>query len=196
MALRLMDIRSIVVGGGALSSLIVLVPATDAQDDEKAETAADGEAAGSEGDSDGLEARQDALPTLPIRIGSVEAAAISMGIQHDTTTRPMTHDLLLSIVEALGGHVEDVRVVDVRGTTFFAQVNVVDRDGVPHLVDARPSDAVALAVRVGCPILADDEVLSTASLPDFGSVEQEEQKQSLADFHSFVESVSPDDFRQ
>lgn len=182
MALRLMDIRSIVVGGGPLSSLIVLVPATDAQDGE--------------GRGKDEAARQDALPTLPIRIGSVEAAAISMGIERDTTTRPMTHDLLLSLVEALGGHVEDVRVVDVRGTTFFAQVNVVGEDGVSHLVDARPSDAIALAVRVGCPILADEAVLSTASLPDFDAVEQQEQEQSLADFHSFVESISPDDFRQ
>lgn len=188
LALRLMHIRSIVVGTGPIASLIVLTPA---EADAEGQEAPQVEVASTEGGTAGMGASQ---PVLPIRIGAVEAAAISMGIGREPGGRPMTHDLLLSVIDALGGTVDDVRVVGVSGTTFFAEVNVADGRGGQHLVDARPSDAMALAVRTGCPIYADESVLGTAALPDFAGVEHSEQEQSMADFHDFVETLSPDDF--
>ena len=116
-----MDIESVVVGTGPLASLIVL----------KAQEPGAGSAA----------------PELPIQIGSFEASAISMGVAPREGGRPMTHDLLKSTISALGASCVSVRINDVKGTTFFAQVELMREDGRQVLVDARPSDAIALAVR-------------------------------------------------
>ncbi|OUO34472.1 bifunctional nuclease family protein [Olsenella sp. An290] len=168
MALRRMDIESVVVGSGPLPSLVVLRPRDE----------------------------QDGSPELqlPIRIGSIEATAISMGVNPREGRRPMTHDLLVSSIEALGASCSSVRIVGVEGTIFFAQVELLRDDGGQVLVDARPSDAIALAVRAEAPIFAEEDVLSVAALPDFRSVEKDEQERELAEFHEFVESLSPEDF--
>ena len=165
MALVRMDIQTVVVGGGPVASLIVL----RSHGDEK-------------------EVR------LPIRIGAIEATAISMGINGAPSKRPMTHDLLLSTVKALGAHVESVTIAKVEGTTFFARLNIRLFDETLHSVDARPSDAIAIAVRAGVPIYATDDVVNTATLPDFGAVEEMERQHSIEEFHSFVETLSPADF--
>ncbi len=94
-----MDIKTVVIGGGPVSSLIVLMPS---KQDEKEPL------------------------SLPIRIGSVEATAISMGVNPDSSARPMTHDLLKSVLESLGGHLRSVIISDVSGTTFFAQLDIVN----------------------------------------------------------------------
>lgn len=138
---------------------------------------------------------EEGLPdTLPIRIGSFEATAISMGLEQAALPRPMTHDLLVSTIRELGGRVQEIRITEVHGTTFFAQVVLVDRDGLIRLIDARPSDAIALAIRVHAPIYAERDVLLTASLPNFNAIEHDRREQEMADFHSFVEELSPDDF--
>ena len=157
-----MDIESLVVGGGPLASLVVL------------------RSQGS-GESEGA-------AQLPIQIGSFEASAISMGVTPREGGRPMTHDLLKSTISALGASCVSVRINDVKGTTFYAQVELMREDGRQVLVDARPSDAIALAVREEVP------VFKTASLPDFRGVERDEQERELAEFHNFVESLSPEDF--
>lgn len=168
MPLRRMDIQSVVVGGGPVASLIVLsthdVPA-------------------------GGTPQQ-----LPIRIGSVEATAITMGVRDRAGARPMTHDLLSTVISELGGRCLSVRVMAVQGTTFFAQVELADAAGERHYVDARPSDAIALAVREGVPIYADESVLDAAALPDFRGVEADERAHELEEFHAFVENLSPEDF--
>lgn len=166
--LRRMDIESVVVGGGPVASLVVL----RAQDQS-----------GNEGSLQ-----------LPIRIGSVEATAITMGVRERQGGRPMTHDLLCSTISALGGRVESVRVTSVQGTTFFAQIDLVRADGEHVLLDSRPSDAIALAVRLEVPVYADDEVISTAAMPDFNGVERAEEAHELQEFHKFVENLSPEDF--
>ena len=165
MPLREMSIESIVVGGGPVASLVVL------------RTADEGPAL-----------------QLPIRIGSVEATAISMGVTPRQGSRPMTHDLLGAAVKALGGRCDAVRVMAVQGTTFFAQLDLECADGEHAFVDARPSDALAVAVREGVPIYADEQVLSTAALPDFRGVEKDEEAHELEEFHRFVETLSPEDF--
>ncbi len=162
-----MDIKTVVIGGGPVSSLIVLMPS---KQDEKEPL------------------------SLPIRIGSVEATAISMGVNPDSSARPMTHDLLKSVLESLGGHLRSVIISDVSGTTFFAQLDIVNEKGRQILVDCRPSDAIALAVRCGAPLFAEQAVLDVAAMPDFGAIEDQEHDQEMKDFHDFVEGLSPDDF--
>lgn len=169
MAFVRMDIHTIAVGGGPVPSLIVLTTRS----------------------SDGSEPTQ-----LPIRIGSFESMAISMGLEGTPRERPMTHDLLKSLIESLGATLSSVAIVDVHGTTFFAQLQLVTESGRRLNVDCRPSDGIALAVRMGVPILADEEVLNAATLPDFKGVEREEQEQEMERFHDFVESLSPADFTE
>lgn len=161
-----MDIKAIIVGGGPIASLVTLAPHTPTK---------------------GL------ATELPIRIGVVEATAISMGINaHEQ--RPKTHDLMLSVFEQLGVKLESVAIVSVHGTTFFANLLLRDYNGSLHRIDSRPSDAIALAVRAGAPIFAEDSVLATATMPDFDAIEKEEKSRELEEFHDFVESLSADDF--
>ena len=166
MALVRMDIQSVVVGGGPMASLVVLKPRL----------------------GDG-----DTSTQLPIRIGRVEAAAISMGVDNSAHKRPMTHDLMQSVIGQLGASLGNVTITNVEGTTFYAQ-RLVATTGEDVYVDARPSDAIALAVRMRAPIFASDEVLSTAALPDFGSIERDEREREAEAFHEFVQNLSPEDF--
>lgn len=167
MAYVRMDIQTIVVGGGPLSSLVVLKP---------------------------HRRRGNSSVQLPIRIGSVESTAISMGIDGTPHERPMTHDLLRSVIGALGAAVTGVIINDVRGTTFYSQIRMVTAQGDTVTVDARPSDSIALAVRTHTPIFADEHVLDTAAFPDFTAVEKDEEQQEMERFHDFVENLSPEDF--
>lgn len=131
---------------------------------------------------------------LPIRIGPVEAAAITEAIDQHKKRRPLTHDLLASTVEALGARVSSVNIVDVEGTTFYASLHLVRSDGSHTELDCRPSDAIALAVRTGAPIYARDNVLDTATMPDFQRIEKDAEEQEMAAFHDFVEGLTPEDF--
>lgn len=167
MALVRMNISTIVVGGSAGSSLVVLKP---------------------------HHRRGSNSVELPIRIGSVESSAISMGIDGSAPSRPLTHDLLKSVISSLGAALTGVVINDVRGTTFYAQLRLLTPDGERVQVDARPSDAIALAVRMRTPIYAEESVLDTAALPDFRSVEEDEERQELQRFHDFVEGLNPEDF--
>ena len=118
-----------------------------------------------------------------------------MGVDPQKDHRPMTHDLLKSALEALGAELLSVRITKVSGTTFYAQLVLRAADGSEHLVDARPSDAIALAVRCDVKILADEAVLETASMLDFKGVREAEQAAEMAEFHKFVENLSPEDFK-
>ncbi len=133
---------------------------------------------------------------LPIRIGSTEAAAISSGVNAEKGRRPKTHDLLAATVKALGAELLCVRITKVSGATFYAQLVLRAQDGSEACVDARPSDAIALAVRLGVSVLASEDVLEAASMLDFTEVEQAVKASRLADFHDFVENVVPEDFRR
>lgn len=104
---------------------------------------------------------------LPIIIGTFEAEAIALHLRKMEVPRPMTHDLLANMIAALGASVTRVLVNDLSGETFYARI-LLDVGGRHVEVDARPSDAIALAVRVGVPILVDDAVLAR------GAVEIEE----------------------
>ena len=102
--------------------------------------------------------------TFPIVIGFFEAAAIDRRIKGHMMPRPMTHDLLGSVIEAMGGRLAKVVVTDLKDHTFYASL-VIDRGGEEVLVDARPSDAVALAVAGSTPIFVEDHVLNEVAGP-------------------------------
>src|SRR5690606_23886600 len=123
---------------------------------------------------------------LPIWIGSVEATAIALEQQGVRPARPLTHDLLKEVIGALGRELEQVVITDLKEGTFFAEL-VFDGD---VRVSARPSDSVALALRAGVPVHAEDSVLDEAGL-----IIPDEQEDEVEKSREFLDSVPPEDFR-
>jgi uncharacterized protein len=105
----------------------------------------------------------DSRRYLPIWIGPFEADAIALALQGHEPQRPLTHDLLKSVIADLGGAVSRILVSDISDNTFFARI-VVDHSGDTIEIDARPSDAIALAVRSDVPIFVEDHVLNQAGV--------------------------------
>jgi len=131
---------------------------------------------------------------LPIYIGPEEAKAIALALEGVIPPRPLTHDLLRDTIAALGATVVRVSVTSLEDRTFFAELELrIDQRTVR--VSARPSDAVALAVRVDAPIFAAEEVLDEAASPveDDGEGGQE-QEEIVEEFREFIDQVNPEDF--
>lgn len=124
---------------------------------------------------------------LPIWIGVFEANAIALRIEEVETPRPMTHDLLRSAVEQLGAKVEKIVISDLRDNTFYALIHL-SRNGEALEVDARPSDAIALALRTEAPIFVAEPVLEKAQAVDLASQITDEEK-----LKKWLEEVSPED---
>jgi bifunctional DNase/RNase len=99
---------------------------------------------------------------LPIWVGAYEANAIALEIEKIAPQRPMTHDLLRNVIQEMGANVERVVVTELRDNTFFAMIIMKDRAGDAVMIDARPSDAIALALRVDCPIFVNEEVIQAS----------------------------------
>jgi bifunctional DNase/RNase len=128
---------------------------------------------------------------LPIFIGVPEAQAIALTMQNIETPRPMTHDLMKNLLDEVGAQVERITVTELREGTFFAEI-ILSAQGEVRTVSSRPSDAIALAIRIGSPIYAEEEVLEEA-----GRVEQpdeEEAEQVVEQFRDFIDHVNPEDF--
>lgn len=125
---------------------------------------------------------------LPIWIGAVEATAIAFALQGIQTPRPMTHDLLRDILRETDIQVERILINDLVDATFFATIRV-HTNGDAHEVSSRPSDAIALAVRVAAPIYAAEEVLDQAGIELKDDEETEVEK-----FREFLDQVTPEDF--
>ena len=123
---------------------------------------------------------------LPIWIGQTEATAIVLEQQGVEPVRPLTHDLIKNLISALGRTLKEVRIVDLQEGTFYADL-VFDQE---LRVSARPSDSVAIALRVGVPIFAEEAVLAEAGL-----IMPDEREDEVEKFKEFLESVSPDDFK-
>jgi bifunctional DNase/RNase len=138
---------------------------------------------------------------LPIWIGPAEADAIAVKLQDVTVPRPLTHDLLGSVISSLGASVNSIIVNDLRNDTFFAKI-VLAVDGKQIEVDARPSDAIALAVRVKVPIFAEEAVLEKAGIiidPETGKPAPAreippEELDRMSAFREFIESLDLSDF--
>ncbi|MBU0502502.1 MAG: bifunctional nuclease family protein [Candidatus Margulisbacteria bacterium] len=130
----------------------------------------------------------DELNFLPIWIGIFEAAAIAMELQNVKPPRPMTHDLLKNAITDLGAKLHRIVINDMKEGTFFATVEV-DKDGKLIKLDARPSDAIALAVRAHVPIMVSEVVMMQAKLVNAEKDAEETQK-----FKEFIENMKPEDF--
>ena len=110
---------------------------------------------------------------LPIWVGAYEANAIALEIEKIAPQRPMTHDLLRNLILEMEAQVERVVVTELRDNTFFAVIEMRNREGEVVLLDARPSDAIALALRADCPIFVDEEVIRASRNSMTGEMEDD-----------------------
>ncbi|MEW5960655.1 MAG: bifunctional nuclease family protein [Chloroflexota bacterium] len=141
---------------------------------------------------------------LPIWIGPFEADAITIQLQGVQVARPLTHDLLKSMIDQMGAKISHVMVSELKNDTFYARI-VMDIDGKSLEVDARPSDAIALAVRVNAPLFVAEDVMDAASIVPEQSLEEaeleaadtepisEEEEEKLAVFRDFIDELDLDD---
>ena len=138
---------------------------------------------------------------LPIWIGPSEADAIAIKLQEVQVPRPLTHDLLRSVINALGATVVSIVVTNLENDTFFAKI-LLNVDGKQIEIDSRPSDAIALAVRVKVPIYAEDSVLDKAGIlldrktgkpiPSSNKIDEEELRK-LSAFREFINTLDLED---
>ncbi len=147
---------------------------------------------------------------LPIWIGPAEADAIAVKLQGVTVPRPLTHDLLNSVIDSLGAGIDSIIVSDLKSDTFYAKI-ILSVNGEQVEIDSRPSDALALAVRTDAPIFAEEAVLDKAGIlldeetgkPIMEEGEEvdtkdkkvsEEEMKKLSAFHDFINTLDMDDF--
>lgn len=145
--------------------------------------------------------------TLPIFIGAPEATAIAFALQGMETPRPMTHDLIRDLLDALSAEVVRVVVTELRSATYYAEI-VLGTEGGELPVSSRPSDAVAVAVRAGAPLYVDDELMDAEGImlavdededgdedeENDGDEERVNSDQLVGEFRSFLDTIRPEDF--
>lgn len=150
---------------------------------------------------------------LPIWIGRTEAESIAVHLDGVVRERPMTHDLVRSLIIALGGELQRVNVTRVEDGTFFAEMHLLS-DGITEVVDARPSDSIAIAVRLDAPIFVADELLAEyeapvrdageappdaepsdpGSGPDLSESSREAHQRGAEQLKRYLEQLRPEDF--
>src|SRR5438093_13250809 len=130
---------------------------------------------------------KDGQKVLPIWVGIFEANAIALQIENISTPRPMTHDLLRNVIHDLKASVQKIVVCDLQDNTFYALIYLL-LNGETVAIDARPSDAIALALRTRSPIFVEDTVIDHAKTVDFSSEKDEADRQQ-----NWLESVDPDE---
>jgi len=162
-----------------------------------------------EGKEGEKEQKEEANYYLPIWIGPAEADAIAVKLQNMELPRPLTHDLLQSIISTLGGTLNYVVVNDLQNDTFYAKL-YISVDGQQMEVDSRPSDAIALAVRTGVPIYVEESVLDKAGImideetgkpgsegkPKKKEGLNEQEMKGLSAFKDFINTLDLDDFKK
>ena len=129
---------------------------------------------------------------LPIFIGNAEANAIDIHLRNDSPPRPMTHDLFATALKEMNASLTKVVVTEIDNKTFFAEIHFETADGA-KTISSRPSDAIALAVRMSSPIYAEEEVLATAG-HKIREDNEDTEEDVLAEFRDFLDDVSPEDF--
>ncbi len=131
--------------------------------------------------------------SLPIWVGIFEANAIALELEKIATPRPMTHDLMKNILEALDAHVSKIVVNDLKENTFFAVIHL--RVGESEItVDSRPSDAIALALRVAAPIFVDEEVVRRAKSVEVTKETEGPKTDDPERLREWLENIKPEDF--
>jgi bifunctional DNase/RNase len=142
---------------------------------------------------------EDGVRYLPIWIGAAEASAIAFQQQGVQTVRPLTHDLMRDVISALGARLEAVHITEMREDIYYAELRF--SGGVT--VSARPSDAIALALRCDVEILGSDEVLDSAGIeipeeapaaPDEPEEDGEDAENTVEKFREFLDNITPEDF--
>lgn len=128
---------------------------------------------------------------VPIWIGEVEAKAIASALDSKPSTRPMTHDLFINMLDTWGFKLERIVIHSLKNSTFYAVLTVVQGETKKE-IDARPSDAIAIALRARCPIWVMEEVILEASIP----VDQDADEADRRAFREFLANLSPEDFSQ
>ena len=139
----------------------------------------------------------DAERYLPIFVGKPEGDAIILHLREEEATRPLTHDLVLQVIENLEGSLSHVLISELRNNHFHAQIVLqvkregddASSDGTEIIVDARPSDAIALAIRAHCAIFVDEDVMEVAAVHPL----QDEAASNLGAFEDFLDSLDFDD---
>ena len=136
------------------------------------------------------------LRRLPIIIGAYEAQAIALEIEGIKPPRPLTHDLLKNVITNLSGNVLEILIDSLRENTFYTKI-VLEISSLTNEIDARPSDAIALAVRTGAPIYVSEEVMKTAAFIPSGEEESEKESESLFDeTYSEEDMEEPEEFEE
>ena len=130
---------------------------------------------------------KDGQRVLPIWVGIFEANAIALQIENISTPRPMTHDLLRNIIQDLKASVQKIVVCDLQENTFYALI-YLSLNGDTLAIDARPSDAIALALRTRAPIFVEDTVIDNAKTVDFSAEKSDSDR-----LHKWLESLDPED---
>jgi uncharacterized protein len=130
---------------------------------------------------------------IPIWIGLFEASAIATEMEHVVFSRPMTHDLLYECIKALDVTVNRIEIVDIRNNTFFATIHLI-RAGQAYAIDARPSDAIALALRAQASIFVEESVLEKSRNIDFGMKLTDIDQLKEDKIKEFLENLSAEDF--
>jgi uncharacterized protein len=139
-----------------------------------------------------LQEREGEHRLLPIMIGGAEASAIHYALEGVEPPRPLTHDLFVTVLQTLGTVLDRVVVTEVRDHTFFAELHLTTPVG-PQVISSRPSDAIALAVRFGASLFAEEELLDEVG--QVPAPEPEDEAEEIIDeFKDFIEHVSPEDF--
>ncbi len=127
---------------------------------------------------------------LPIWIGSAEASAIIRKIENLTVARPMTHDLIINVIEKTGYKLEKIEINNVEKETYYATLYLKNDKDETIEIDSRPSDAIAIAIRVDAPIYVTPNVLSSGSVSTDSAKDEEEAQE----FKEFIQSIKPSDF--
>ncbi len=130
--------------------------------------------------------------TLPIWIGLLEATAIASELEGIKFSRPMTHDLLKNIMGLMNVKVNRVEVCDLKNNTYFALIHI-NHDGKEISIDARPSDALAISLRMGAPIFVAEDVISKSSQVDI-KAEPEDRSEQGKKWQEILEKLNPEDF--
>lgn len=149
-----------------------------------------------------LREREGLRRLLPIYVGVPEASSIQLAVEGREAPRPLTHDLMVNVLGALGAVLDRVVITDVDEGTFFAEIHLQSRSG-PVVVSSRPSDAIAIAVRAGASIFCESDVLDEAGrMAEIEEVEEqpvpvseETQRELLGEFRDFLEGINPEDFQ-
>jgi len=141
-----------------------------------------------------LDAPDGPRTLVPIWVGAQEAASISVALNGEEAPRPLSHDLMRRLLDAVGASVERVDVTRIDEGTFYAELTLATPNG-PVVLDSRPSDAIALASRTGAPLFVAESVLADAGVQEDEDEPPEEAEEKLAEFRRFLDDVDPEDFQ-